>query len=133
MVGAFCRVYPVTRALDELLYAAYESTGFGDRYTFKGGSTSAGLVIYDDLFAYSNHSTDPAAGILCNAFDLVRLHKFGHLDADTEVSGQKAPSFKAMLDYAMTLPEVKKEAVESQLGRSPGRLRRGRYRGPRRR
>lgn len=116
LVGAFCRVYSVTRALDELLDDAYESTGFGDRYTFKGGSTSAGLVIYDDLFAYSNHSTDPAAGILCNAFDLVRLHKFGHLDADTEVSGQKAPSFKAMLDYVLTLPEVKKEAVESQLG-----------------
>lgn len=116
LVGAFCRVYSMTRALDELLSDVYDPTGFADRYTFKGGSTSAGLVIYDDLFAYSNHSTDPAAGVLCNAFDLVRLHKFGHLDADTEVSGQRAPSFKAMLDYALTLPEVKKEAVESQLG-----------------
>ena len=52
-----------------------------DRYTYAAGSAAAGLVVYDgDAFAYSNHSTDPAGGRLCNAFDLVRIHKFGHLD-----------------------------------------------------
>ena len=38
------------------------------------------VVVYDDVFAYSHHATDPACGKLLNAFDLVRIHKFGGLD-----------------------------------------------------
>lgn len=40
-------------------------------------------MLYDnDAFLYSHHSTDPAGGKLLNAWDLVRIHKFGELDAD---------------------------------------------------
>ena len=56
VVGAFCRVYPISRAIDYLLEDVYTPTDMDDRYTFTGGSTSAGLVLYDDLWAYSNHS-----------------------------------------------------------------------------
>ena len=63
---------------------------------------SAGLVVYDDKFAYSHHSTDPAGGKLCNAFDLVRLHKFGVLDADAAEGTPvvKMPSYTAMVKLA---------------------------------
>ena len=48
-------------------------------------------------------STDPAGGKLCNAFDLVRLHKFGELDdeakADTPIN--KLPSYTAMCGLAV--------------------------------
>ena len=115
VVGAFCRVYPVSRAIDHLLAEAYTPTDIDDRYTFTGGSTSAGLVLYDDLWAYSNHSTDPAGQKLCNAFDLVRLHKFGELDENHE-EGTKAPSYKKMVEWASELEEVKAELVATSVG-----------------
>lgn len=101
-LGAFCRTYSITEAIAKFLPDVYTPTAKEDRYTYAAGSTAAGLVVYDgDVFAYSNHSTDPAGGRLCNAFDLVRIHKFGHLDEgkeDTAVS--QLPSQKAM--YAVT-------------------------------
>ena len=74
-----------------------------DRYTYAAGSAAAGLVVYDgDAFAYSNHSTDPAGGRLCNAFDLVRIHKFGHLDDGAEEkSGRECPSYAAMVQFLL--------------------------------
>lgn len=65
-------------------------------------------MIYDgDVFAYSNHSTDPAGGRLCNAFDLVRIHKFGHLDEGKEDKAvNQLPSQKAMYAFANEDPGV---------------------------
>ena len=60
------------------------------------------MLVYDDgLFAYSNHNTDPAGSRLCNAFDLVRLHKFGDLDDEksTKTKQECLPSYKAMLKW----------------------------------
>lgn len=102
LVGAFCRVYDVYRAMAELLPGVYEPCdNADDRFTFAGGSTAGGAVIYDSgRFLYSHHATDPCGGRLVNAFDLVRLHKFGELDdaedvkPDTPVN--KLPSFEAM-------------------------------------
>lgn len=80
IVGAFCRVYDVPGAIEAFLPGIYTPCGEG-RYTFTGGTTSGGLVLYDGGdFAYSHHSTDPACGRLCNAFDLVRLHLYGEME-----------------------------------------------------
>ena len=80
IVGAFCRTYSVEDAIEAFLPDVYIK-GENGRYTYKGGSTSGGLVIYEDgRFAYSHHSTDPTCGKLCNAFDLVRIHMFGKDD-----------------------------------------------------
>lgn len=103
IVGAFCRTYTVTQAIEKFLPGVYTPTAKTDRWTYAAGSTSGGLVIYDgDLFAYSNHGTDPAGGQLCNAFDLVRIHKFGHLDEGSEdKTGNARPSYKAMEEEAL--------------------------------
>jgi hypothetical protein len=69
-----------------------------DGYDYIKGTSAAGVVVYDDKFAYSHHASDPAYGKLLNSFDLVRTHLFGDLD-------EKA-SFKEMSDLA-----VKDEAV----------------------
>ena len=43
-----------------------------NRYTYIEGSSSGGLVIYENGdFAYSHHGTDPVSGRLCNEFDIV--------------------------------------------------------------
>lgn len=116
VVGIFCRTYSITEAIAKFLPDVYTPTAKEDRYTYAAGSTAAGLVVYDgDVFAYSNHSTDPAGGQLCNAFDLVRLHKFGHLDDGHEdKSGKDAPSYKAMADVARDDEGCKRTAASEQ-------------------
>lgn len=111
-IGAFCRTYTIADVIDKYLSDVYESCDVEDRYTYTKGSTSAGLVVYDDKFAYSNHSTDPAGEQLCNAFDLLRIHKFGHLDEDTkETTITRLPSYKEALKFISEDPQVKKTIV----------------------
>lgn len=113
IIGAFCRAYTIDEAIALFLPESYEP--FGDRYTYVGGSTSGGLVVYDEVLAFSHHSTDPAGMKLSNAFDLVRLHLFGDLDDGREVKDHtRLPSYKAMADFASKLKEVKKEIVRER-------------------
>lgn len=103
IVGAFCRAYSVTAAIETFLPGVYAPTAAEDRWTFVAGESAGGLVIYDgDTFAYSHHATDPAGGQMVNAFDLVRLHRFAELDANTkpDTPTNRLPSYKAMCDLA---------------------------------
>jgi hypothetical protein len=88
----------------------YEACDVDNRYTYLEGSTAGGLVIYDDKYAYSHHGTDPTSGKLCNAFDLVRIHKFGLKDEDAKEStpGNKLPSYLAMVDMSTRDVKVRK-------------------------
>ena len=116
IVGAFCNVYTVTDAIEKFLSDIYEATAQAGRYTYKNGSTFGGLVVYADGYAFSNHATDPARqnGHGCNAFDLVRIHKFGHLDADAkpDTPVNRLPSFQAMDDFARNDTEVKRYLLQ---------------------
>lgn len=102
VVGAFCRTYSISEAIETFLDDEYQPCDVENRYTFKEGSTAAGLVVYDDKYAFSHHGTDPTSGKTCNAFDLVRIHKFGLQDEDAKegTPGNKLPSFTAMVDFA---------------------------------
>lgn len=103
MLGAFNRAYPIPRAIETFLPDVYKPGTTKDRYTFTGGTSSNGLIIYNQgHYAYSQHATDPAAdGHSHAAFDLVRIHKYGELDADTEAGtpANKQPSYTAMMDF----------------------------------
>ena len=105
-IGTFCRTYTVPEAIEAFIPETYTKAGDkDDRYTYAQGSTFGGLVIYDDgLFCYSNHSTDPAHGQDLNAFDLVRIHKFGQEDEDAPEGTQttRLPSYKSMIDLIRT-------------------------------
>lgn len=102
IIGAYCRTYPISRAITEVLHDVYEPASLEDRYTYKKGSTGGGLVVYDDKYAFSHHGTDPISGKLCNAFDLVRLHKFGIRDEDAKEGTPftRLPSYLAMTEFA---------------------------------
>lgn len=103
IVGAFCKVYDIHGAMERFLPGVYTETAQSDRYTYSGGSTTGGAVVYEDgKFIYSNHATDPAGGRLCNAFDLVRLHRFSDKDADVKEGTPtvKLPSYAAMCELA---------------------------------
>ncbi len=83
IVGAFCRTYSVSRAIEKYLPGVYRKCREEGRYDYIPGEGSAGVAVYDDLFAYSHHATDPAGGRLLNAFDLVRVHQCGAPDEKT--------------------------------------------------
>lgn len=114
MVGAFCRAYSIEEAIDTFIPDIYKPSAMAGRYDYIPADSSAGVVIYDDKFAYSHHATDPACGQLMNAFDVVRIHKYGALDdkAKPDTSPSKMPSFKAMVDFA-----IKDEKVKLQLAK----------------
>ena len=111
VVGAFNRAYgDVFNVMDKLLPGIYEPVDNDpNRFTYLGGSTTGGAVIYDNgKFLFSHHATDPCSGRLVNAFDLVRLHKFGDKD-DAALDGtpnNRLPSYKAMCEFAVADPLV---------------------------
>lgn len=116
LVGAFCRAYTIQEAI-EAYVPTYQPCNEANRYTYTEGSTAAGVVIYEDKFSYSHHATDPASGRLCNAWDLVRLHRFGALDADCDpdMTPGKRPSYKAMTQLATEDGKVKAQLVADRM------------------
>ena len=99
VVGAFCRTYSITVAIEKFLSDTYAPSVMEGRYDYISGKSTAGVVIYDDKFAYSHHATDPTCGKLLNAFDLVRIHKFGGDD--------EKKSYQAMTEFALQDENVK--------------------------
>lgn len=117
IVGAFCRAYTVDDVIEKHLSDQYTSSG-KDRYTYAGGSTSSGVIVYQDgAFLYSHHATDPISGQLVNAFDLLRIHKFKDLDENTDEKTPitSKPSYKAMAELAISDAHVKEILAREQI------------------
>lgn len=117
IIGVFCRAYTIQEAIDTFLPDIYEKAG-DDRYTYIKGSTSGGVIIYDDKFAYSHHGTDPTSGRLCNAFDIVRIHKFGNKDTGNEEDDKHKKSFKLMEDFVTKDKRTKKELADEKFAQA---------------
>lgn len=117
VIGTFCRTYSVSTAIDTFLKDIYEPSAMTGRYDYIPADSSAGVILYDDKFAYSHHATDPASGRLLNAFDLVRIHKFGHLDdrATESTPPSKLPSFINMCEFAIQDDEVKAQFTKERM------------------
>ena len=118
IVGAFCRVYSVEDAIDAFELPYERCAGMVNRYTYTGGTTAAGAVVYGGgRWLYSNHATDPAGGLLCNAWDLVRVHKFGGLDDGSRATDTtRLPSYLRMAELASGDPTVRAAVIDEQFG-----------------
>ncbi len=117
IVGAFCKEYDVYAAIEAFLPGVYTETEDETRWTFTGGSTTGGAIIYDDgKFLFSHHATDPCSGRLVNAFDLIRLHKYNDLDDDATpgTPTNRLPSYTAMCTFAMELENVASLLVQER-------------------
>jgi putative DNA primase/helicase len=115
-VGTFCRAYDINEAIDTFLSKTYKSEG-ANRYTYINGSTSKGMVVYDEgKFAYSNHATDPMCGKLCNAFDMVRIHLFGNKDTSgmEYEKPSNMPSYNEMLSLCQRDKRVRDMMAEER-------------------
>lgn len=109
LIGAFCRTYSITESIDKFLPDVYKPSLMEGRYDYIPADSTAGVLIYDDKFAYSHHATDPACSKLLNSFDLVRIHKFRELDGD-----ESKISFKAMVEFCIQDEEVKRQLAEER-------------------
>ena len=101
VIGAFCRTYSIEEAMETFLPGVYVPCG-ENRYTYAGGSTTGGAILYDGKFLYSHHATDPCSEKLVNAFDLVRLHRYAYLDDEAQPGTPvgRLPSYSAMTQLA---------------------------------
>lgn len=123
LVGDFCRAYTVEDAIDLFLTNIYNGktiinngTDETARYTYINGSSNLGLVCYNHLWAVSNHASDVATGKRVNAFDIVRIHLFGHLDKGTKATNYtRLPSYRAMCERIANDKRIK----QMKLGTDP--------------
>ena len=116
VVGAFCRTYSIEEAVEVFLADVYRPSAMQGRYDYVPADSQAGVVVYEGRFAYSHHATDPACGKLMNAFDMVRIHRFGELDvrASEDTEACKLPSFRAMSEFAVSDERVKLTLAEER-------------------
>lgn len=116
LIGAFCRAYSVTAAMNVFLEDIYCQSAMAGRYDYMPADSQAGVVIYDDKYAFSHHATDPACGILMNAFDVVRIHKYGSLDEKStkDLASTQLPSYKAMQDFILSEEQVKLQLAKER-------------------
>jgi len=115
VIGAFCRAFDIHQAIGEF-DLPYSGTTIDERYTYDAGSSAEGAIVYDfGTQLYSHHESDPAFG-LHNAFDLVRIHKYGELDSKGDEGNKPTswPSYKAMVGAVADLPEVKDELAPGE-------------------
>jgi putative DNA primase/helicase len=113
-IGLFCRTFSIGAAIEKF-DLPYVKTEIEGRWTFTRGSRPEGAVEFDDgLKLHSFHDTDPAHG-QHNAFDLVRLHRFGAQDTEFTTDDVTAlPSYKAMLEFCAVLPELRAQQVSEE-------------------
>ena len=105
-VGRFCKAFTVGEAIEKF-GLPYTRSATDGRWTYTLGSVAEGAVEYDrGLKFHSFHDTDPAHG-QCNAFDLLRLHRFGKSDIDIPATTaiQDRPSYRQMAAFVASLPE----------------------------
>ena len=120
LIGAFNRAYDIHQAIAGFIPDVYDKVE-DERYTYLDGSAYGGLIVYGDgTLAYSHHESDPCGQMLSNAFDLIRLHKFGaeDLDAPDSTSIASMPSYKAMKAFVSEDPVVRKQLAVEQLGKA---------------
>lgn len=122
-IGLFCRAFDIETGIDAFLPDVYFPGSMPNRYTYAGGTSGNGLEVYPDQdLAYSHQDSDPVAdGRTYNLFDLVRVHKFGHLDDRVKefTPDAKKPSHIAMEHFVAGLPEVKRlkmDEIREQFG-----------------
>lgn len=124
IVGSWCRTYDCIDVLEQMIPNLYKPAGF-NRYTHIGSSSWGGLCIYDNgTFCYSYHESDPIGGQLLNAWDLYRLTHYAHLDAQAAATTRidRLPSYTAMAEYALTIPEVKQDYLAHSKARNTADL-----------
>lgn len=121
VIGAFCKAYPLSRVIAEILPDLFGYADGSDRRVtwYGGGGAAEGCYVTDDDWYLGNsHNTSPHGDRLQNAWDVVRIYKFGHLDEEGDadnpmINVNELASHRAMLAWAEALPGIKGTAVDT--------------------
>ena len=97
VIGAFNRTFDIHQTIATFFPDLYKHEE-NDRYTYVKGSSAKGAVVYDDVWFYSYHATDPAEGRLLNSFELMACHCFND-------------DVKQAMQFAGNIPEIRKDMV----------------------
>jgi putative DNA primase/helicase len=113
VIGAFCKTFGVEQIITGPLANVFEWENESKRRLtwIKGGGDKGGAFVTEDRKHIVNvHNTDPCDNRPTNMFDLVRVHCFGHHDENADplalAQMKTRPSFRAMSEWAKSLPEV---------------------------
>ena len=98
LVGEWCRLFTIEDVLERFLPDEYAPGSSEGRYTHVAGTTADGAIVYENKWMYSHHQTDPGSGQLLNAWDLVRIHKYGALDAKSD-RARASPAYQAAAQW----------------------------------
>ena len=112
VMGAFNRAFDFDAAIAEFSLP-YVQVSKG-RWQLVGARAIAGLNLIADGLVFSHHVTDPAHGRTCSAFDLVRIHRYGHLDEDVDQTStpiNRLPSHLAMEEEMRRHPRIMGELL----------------------
>ena len=125
IIGAFCRAYTIQDAI--VAYdLPYDPTPDYQRWTYTGGHGVEGAVVYDDdTRMWSFHGSDPAAGTMANAFDLVRIHHWPEVAAQEEaeqIQMTKRETYRLMDELARRDERVIRELAGSELNELPDEM-----------
>ncbi len=122
LIGAFCRKFSIVDAINEFKLP-YDEAG-EDRYTPHGATAAGGARIYYSprdpgyaAFIYSDHLHGLGPKQNLNAYDAVRLARFGDQDelCTDDIPVHQRPSYAAMNDFVKnSFPEI---ATEIDFGR----------------
>ena len=116
-VGAFNRRYQDLNELIAKYDIPYEEVS-PDRYKYTLSHSVAGMGPIPERpgLWYSHHSTDPAGGKAQSAFDLVRIHRHGELDAEADPATpiNRLPSYVRMIADVEADEDVKSEFFTSE-------------------
>lgn len=128
VIGAFCRAYPISRVIEELLPEEFQYAVGSDRrvswLNSHGGSPEGCFITGDDNYLGNTHNSDPFDGRLANAWDLVRVFKFGSkdqaltLDERALCSVNELPSHQAMLEWVRGLEGIREDAAGTDTTRA---------------
>jgi len=67
------------------------------------------------MFSFFHHASDPTCNKFLNAFDLVRIHKFGHSAIGGDNSTSRSPSFVKMNSFVIVDEKVKKLITKEKI------------------
>lgn len=119
VIGAFCGEYDINRVIDELLPDLFEKVN-DRRVTWLGSASGAreGCFITSDGMHFGNTSgSSPHGDRTINAFDMVRVYKFGHMDDGAEddiINESDRPSFRAAMAFVKSLEGMDEAIAENK-------------------
>jgi hypothetical protein len=112
IVGAFCRAFSPADVLNAEWFDGNFEHVTGERWTWLDGGGSPEGVRVTDTHLISMHATTPQGltGRALNAFDVLRLYQFGHLDSEEDDWAYNTPaarpSHQAAKEFVQALPGV---------------------------